>query len=464
MIKIVFSRERLRSLEIKANNLDKNKSIFSILVVDDEPGIRDFLSRTLDKKYSLVVTAASTEEAELLRRQQHFDLLIVDICMPGQNGVEWLSSIEEIMPSALIVMTGFAELDHAVESVRLGASDFIHKPFRLEQMMSAVERVYQQLQLARENRELRRRLGVIQASSRLVGKSQAIAAMRDLIERVAPLPSAVLIEGETGTGKELVAMALHELSGREGSFVPVNCGAISPDIIESELFGHVKGAYTGAVDSRQGLFSHADGGTLFLDEIVEMPLPLQAKLLRVLEESRVRPVGGEQTYQVDVRIVAACNRNLAKAVEEGQFREDLFYRLNVLPLQLPPLRHRLDDIPELVTYINEQLARELGLSVLPLNHEDMQAMQSYQWPGNVRELRNLIERCMLLGQLPAKVITENAQQSVSTNGYPINWALADVEADHMRRVIDACDGNKTQAAEILGVSSKTLSRRKLDDV
>lgn len=442
-----------------ADSGQNNKQAFSILVVDDEPGIRDFLSRALEKHYAPVLTAESAEQAESLRQQQHFDLLIVDICMPGQSGVEWLGTLDQVVPSALIVMTGYAELDNAIEALRLGATDFIHKPFRLEQMLGAVSRAYQQLHLARENQVLRRRLYGADQTPRLVGDSRAINELRELIQRVAPLPSAVLIEGETGTGKELVASALHDFSGRDGSFVPVNCGAIAAELIESELFGHVKGAYTGAAQAREGLFAHADGGTLFLDEIVEMPLGLQAKLLRVLEEGKVRPVGSEQTFQLNVRVIAACNRSLQQAVADGQFREDLYYRLNVLPLQLPPLRHRVEDIASLAASLNERLAHELGVSLLPLNHEDIQAMQTYPWPGNVRELRNLIERCMLLNQMPAELLSGSNSGSSATAGYPLDWSLQQVELDHMERVLQHCGGNKTRAAEQLGVSSKTLNRR-----
>ncbi len=436
-----------------------SKQAYSILIVDDEPGIRDFLTRALEREYTVVVAAESAEQAEILRYQQHFDLLIVDICMPGQSGIEWLGTLNQAAPSAVIVMTGYAELDRAIDSLRLGACDFIHKPFRLEQMLGSVQRAFQQLSLARENVVLRRRLFGASKAVRMVGTSRAINELTQLIQRVAPLPSAVLIEGETGTGKELVASALHDLSQRRGNFVPLNCGAISSELIESELFGHVKGAYTGAGNSRQGLFSHADGGTLFLDEIAEMPMSLQAKLLRVLEEGKIRPVGSEQTFAVNVRVVAACNRSLQASVAAGEFREDLYYRLNVLPLQLPPLRHRPEDIAQLASYFNERLAKELGLGLLPLSHQDYDAMQNHSWPGNVRELRNLIERCMLLDTLPAQLLDTSAGPTVTKQGYPVDWTLEQVEFAHMEKVLDAFEGNKTSAARQLGISSKTLQRR-----
>lgn len=431
---------------------------FSILIVDDETGICDFLSRALAKHYSHVVIAHSTEQAQQRLQQHHFDLTIVDICLPGQSGVEWVRSQQQEPGSReLIFMTGFAELENAVEAVRLGASDFILKPFRLEQMLSAVRRCAERVRLSRENYVLHRRLQRSEQNSTLIGDSPQLQQLRALIERVAPMPSAVLVQGETGTGKELVAAALHQLSGRKGPFVPVNCGAIAAELIESELFGHTKGAFTGAGNARQGLFSYADGGTLFLDEISEMPLPLQAKLLRVLQEGKSRPVGSEQEQSLDVRVVAACNQPLELAVEQGSFRQDLFYRLNVLPIELPPLRARIEDIVPLVHHLNHQLAQELGMAELPLGHQDIVRLQDYAWPGNVRELRNLLERCMLLGCLPQQLLTKDSFEAAE--GYPLSWSLADVELRHIERVLQQHQGNKSRAADQLGISRKTLDRK-----
>ena len=435
----------------------------SVLIVDDEPGIREFLQRALAKEYSLVEVAGSAEEAEELRSRCHFDLLIVDICLPGSSGVDWLSSVVTPgFPSDVIFMTAFADLDKAIEALRIGASDFILKPFRLEQMTSAVRRCMERRQLKRENFVLKRRVDALYSMQGMIGNSASINELCQLIKRVAPTPSVVLVEGESGTGKELVANAMHQLSKRSGPFVPINCGAIAPELIESELFGHVKGAFTGAQQSRDGLFCYADGGTLFLDEIGEMPLLMQSKLLRVLEEGRIRPVGSERDIPVNVRVVAATNRDLEQEVEQGNFRQDLFYRLNVLRLRVPPLRERSEDIALLVQHFSEQLSKKLGLPTIPFSHDDLSRMQTYHWPGNIRELRNLIERCLLLGRLPAEALQgggDDEDIARGGQGYPDDWDLDQVEKDHILRVLDAAGGNKTQAARLLGIARKTLDRK-----
>ena len=271
----------------------------------------------------------------------------------------------------------------------------------------------------------------------------------------------MLVEGESGTGKELVARALHQLSGRMGAFVPLNCASIAPELLESELFGHVQGAFTGARKGRDGLFRVAHQGTLFLDEIGEMPLAMQASLLRALEQKAIRPVGAERELSVDVRIVAATNRNLKAEVEAGRFREDLFYRLNVVALPVAPLRERIDDIPALVHHFTRQLTAEMGMGALHWTHEDVVAMQAYPWPGNVRELRNLIERCLLLGKPPAEYwqSAKPVESARSEEGYPLEWALAEVEKAHILQVVASHDGNKSAASRVLGVARKTLERK-----
>jgi len=439
----------------------QGRQSLSILIVDDEPGIRDFLQRALAKEYSLVEAVGSAEEAEALRSRCHFDLLIVDICLPGISGVEWLSDVARRgLQSDLIFMTAFADLDKAIEALRIGASDFILKPFRLEQMVSAVGRCMQQRQLRRENFVLKRQVDALYSMEGMIGNSPEIKELCQLNARVAPTPSVVLVEGESGTGKELVANAMHRLSQRKGPFVPINCAAIAPELIESELFGHVKGAFTGAQQSRDGLFCYANDGTLFLDEIGEMPLLMQSKLLRVLEEGRIRPLGSERDIPVNVRVVAATNRDLEQEVEKGHFRQDLFYRLNVLRLRVPPLRERSDDIHLLVQHFSDQLAKKLGLPAIPFSHDDLLLMQGYDWPGNIRELKNLIERCLLLGRLPAEALRADAQQGCPDDcGYPHDWDLDQVEKDHILRVLDISSGNKAQAARQLGIARKTLDRK-----
>ncbi|MEH6627309.1 MAG: sigma-54 dependent transcriptional regulator [Motiliproteus sp.] len=449
-----------RTFTAESDNNYSGRMALSILVVDDEPGISDFLKRALSKDYGLVETAASAEEAELLRSRCHFDLLIVDICLPGDSGVDWLKSVmEQGCQSDIIFMTAFADMDKAIEALRVGASDFILKPFRLEQMTAAVKRCMKRRQLARENFILKRQVDALYSMEGMVGNSQAVKNLCQLTSRVAPTPSVVLIEGESGTGKELVANAIHQLSRRTGPFVPVNCGAIAAELIESELFGHLKGSFTGAQQAREGLFSFADGGTLFLDEIGEMPLLMQAKLLRVLEDRRIRPVGSEREISINVRVVAATNRNLEDEVKNGNFREDLFYRLNVLRMRVPPLRERKEDISLLVHHFSSRLSSDLGLADLPFSHEDIRQMTDYDWPGNVRELKNMVERCLLLGQMPKEELSRGSEDCSDDCGYPDSWTLDQVEKDHILKVLDVASGNKTQAAKLLGFARKTLDRK-----
>ncbi len=438
-----------------------NTAAFSILIVDDEEGVCDFLKRALSKLYTVVDIAHNTKDADLLRSQKLYDLMIVDINMPGQSGISWLQSLEQpLNNTAIILMTGFADLENAVAAVRLGVGDFILKPFRLEQMLSAADRCFKNTCLTRENSAYKHRLGRQDNSSSIIGDSPLMRQVNDLIVRVAPTKSSVLIEGETGTGKELVANALHNLSNRRGAFVPINCAAIAPELIESELFGHIKGAFTNATQARQGLFSYADGGTLFLDEISEMPLLLQGKLLRVLEESAIRPLGSNREKTVDVRIVTASNKPLTELVDKQLFRADLFYRLNILPISLPTLRDRPQDIAALCSHFIRQLADDLGLAPISLNAADILALQTYAWPGNVRELRNLLERAMLLNCSPKQLLPQSgAEQSADNSHYPLGWSLQRVQRHYIEQVLADFKGNKSQAAKSLGITRKTLDRK-----
>ncbi|MFI3246768.1 MAG: sigma-54 dependent transcriptional regulator [Ferrimonas sp.] len=437
----------------------------SVLIVDDESGMRSFLKKALARSFSLVETAGSVEEAEQLRSRCHFDLLIVDISLPGRNGIDWHEALsEDSRRSDIIFMTGFADMDTAIRALRAGAADFILKPFRLEQMMQSVQRCVERRLLRRENLLLRREVSHSQPST-IIGQSPNMVEMKEVIRRVAATNSVVLIEGESGTGKELVARSLHQLSGRSGPFVPVNCGAIAPELLESELFGHLSGAFTGARGNREGLFSFANNGTIFLDEIGEMPLPMQTALLRVLEQKSIRPVGSEKEILVDVRIVAATNRELMAEVEAGRFRRDLFYRLNVLNIVTPPLRDRPDDIVELVHFFTRQLAADLGVREVAWSHEDLFVLQQYDWPGNIRELRNIVERCLLLGKPPAEYwraqlrAPEAEIKAVAEVGYDAEMPLKEVERLHVLKVIELHGGNKSAAARVLGVSRKTLDRK-----
>lgn len=431
----------------------------SVLIVDDEQGMCSFLKKSLAKRFTLVETANSVEEAEELRKRCHFDLLIVDIKLPGRSGMEWHEALDgNESCSDVIFMTAYADLETAIQALRLGASDFILKPFRLEQMMNAVERCLKRRAMARANFVLQREVEKTFSSNLMIGNSPAILGVQEVINRVAPTPSAVMIEGESGTGKELAARMLHQLSNRSGAFVPLNCGAIAPELLEAELFGHTKGAFTGAVKAREGLFSFAKGGTLFLDEIGEMPLLMQAKLLRVLEQKAVRPIGSEQEVSIDVRIVAATNRQLKEEVAASRFREDLYYRLNVLSITLPPLRDRREDIPELVQHFSRKLAQELSLPAIPFSHDDLKAMQTYNWAGNIRELKNLIERCILLGKLPADYFREQDCGNNSSSSFA-GWSLEEIEKHHILLALERHENNKSSAARELGVSRKTLDRK-----
>ncbi len=434
----------------------------SILIVDDELGMRNFLQKSLVRECGLIETADSIESAEALRQRCHFDLIIMDIRLPGKSGVEWIQELRgNGIQTDVIFMTAFADMDTAIQALRAGAADFILKPFRVEQMLSSVKNCMEKQRLTRDNFVLQRQLEQYYEMDGMIGTSDSIKDVCSIIKRVAPTPTTLLIEGQSGTGKELAARALHEFSTRKGAFVPINCGSISPELLESELFGHVKGAFTGAHQARQGLFNYASGGTLFLDEIGEMPLAMQAKLLRVLEERAIRPVGSEREISVDVRIIAATNRDLENEVEKGNFREDLFYRLNVVSIRMPSLSERKEDIPLLARYFSETLSAQLGVEAIPFNHQDLIGLQSYSWPGNIRELKNIIERSLLLGKTPIDCIHKNSNTNKKTSGteYPGNWSMQDVEKHHMQSVLKAVDGNKSEAARRLGVSRKTLERK-----
>ncbi|MCW8348514.1 sigma-54 dependent transcriptional regulator [Vibrio sp. ZSDZ65] len=454
---------------------------FSALVVDDEVGMQAVLKKALGKAFGHVETAGSVEEAEALRLQNHYDLIILDINLPGRSGIEWEEAFNDADRKAdIIFMTGYADLEVAISALKLGASDFILKPFNLQQMLQAVSRCMDKRSAERVTAALSHDINR-RVSKELIGSSIKTTQLKQLISQFAPSKASVLIEGESGTGKELVARGLHDASKRKGPYVAINCGALAPELLESELFGHTAGAFTGAKKSREGLFRVASGGTLFLDEIGEMPLAMQASLLRVLEQRTVRPVGTEREISVDVRIVAATNRNLQQEVEDGKFRQDLFYRLNVLKIEVPALRTRLSDLNELVPYLTRMLAKELGVVEPNWAHEDMYAMQDYDWPGNVRELKNMLERCILLNKPPAHYFRElngpavSAAITLSSNdittlpatsgagelqfGYPDSWSLKDVEKAHIQQVMDSHSGNKSAASRDLGVARKTLERK-----
>jgi DNA-binding NtrC family response regulator len=439
-----------------------SRRLSSVLIIDDEPGILSFLQKGLAAQFGLVETAADADAADELLRRCHFDLLISDIRLPGRSGVEWVNQLrDQNQITPVVFMTAHADLQTAIGALRAGASDFILKPFRMEQMQTAVDRCLERHRLQKENFLLRRQVAQIDDGSGIIGSCDLIRRVCDVIQRVAPMPSTVLIHGESGTGKELAARAIHRFSGRRGSFVPINCGAMQAELLESELFGHTKGAFTGAVKAREGLFSYADGGTLFLDEIGEMPLAMQTRLLRVMEDRAVRPVGGNRETPVDVRIIAATNRDLKAEVDAGNFREDLYYRLNVLSLRMPALRERIEDLPELIGHFATSIAAELGVPVPEITEHELRRLAEYQWPGNIRELKNVIERCLLLSHQPSQDLggCGTIASSPEATDDAQDMTLETVERRHILHVLDLENGNKSAAARRLGVSRKTLERK-----
>ena len=460
----------------------------AVLVVDDEPGMRNFLVKAMAPRVGEVQAAESAEAAEALLRRHRFDLLILDITLPGKTGLQLLQDLRaQGHPAEVVLITAFADLDTAIEALRAGANDFILKPFRITQVVTAVQRGLERAALRRENWVLRRSLSQrTPAADGLVGSSIAIRGLQAALQRVAAVASTVLLSGESGTGKELAALALHRQSPRAGQpFVPINCATMSPELVEVELFGQAfQGQPVGAGvlaprPGRDGLFLHAQGGTLFLDEVGELPPALQAKLLRVLEDRRIRPVGGEQEIPVDVRIVAATNRRLADEVAAGRFRADLYYRLQVVEINLPPLRAHKEDIAELVAHFIGTLAPQLGVPPIEVSDDELRYLQQYDWPGNVRELRNLIERSLILGALNVSALyqglsRQDAQQAAAAAATgpaagPAPERLTDrptdlhtLEKQHILAVLDSVGGDKTRAAQLLGISRRTLERRMVE--
>ena len=430
----------------------------AVLVVDDESGMRHFLERTLAPRVGRVASAASAEEADELMRRHRFDLVVLDIALPGKSGIAWLRELRDAgVASEVVLITAFADLDTAIEALRAGASDFILKPFRVTQIHNALEHSLERARLKRENWVLRRALRQrTPTADGLVGRSQAISALREALQRAAAVPSNVLLTGESGTGKELAALGLHRLSGRTGPFVPLHCATASPATLEADLLGAAGGA---GERGRDGLLVYAQGGTVFLDEAGELPPPVQAALLRVLEDRQVRPVGGEQQIPVDVRVVAASSRRLADEVARGRFRADLFYRLQVVEIALPPLRSHKEDIPDLVEHFIATLAPALGVEPIDITVDELNYLAQYDWPGNVRELRNLIERSLILGALNVSALYQGLAPAVAGARAALPTDLHTLEKLHIQAVLDSVGGDKTRAAQLLGITRRTLERR-----
>ena len=432
----------------------------SILVVDDEPGMRNFLVRTLGPRCKRIEEASDTVEATRKLDTGSFDVVILDNIMSGQSGVDWLAEQRAIGFFAdAILITAYADLETAIRALQAGAVDFVLKPFRSNQILNAVARCLDRVRLQRENQLLRHALrsttDQLLLRDKLIGDSLSIRRVRETLAKVAPLPTSVLLTGQSGTGKEVAARSLHSLSERaDKPFVPVNCAAIPAEMMESEFFGHVEGSFTGSKGRREGLFSHAQGGTLFLDEIGEMPLVMQSKLLRVLEDRRVRPVGSEREVPVDLRFVFATNAELEREVEKGRFRADLFFRINVMRVHLPPLCERDDDVQILAALFMKMLSRQLGMPEVIISAANRQALAKYDWPGNVRELRNVIERSLILGTFPDDFAGQPGMGSA-----PQADSLDEVERRHITAILRETGGNRDEAARRLGISRKTIDRK-----
>jgi DNA-binding NtrC family response regulator len=436
----------------------------SILVVDDEPAIQDILTWALSAEGYRVATAGNGEEALARVEEEEFDIIVTDIVMPGIDGLEVLERSRVLNPrAAVIVMTAYAALETAIAALRRGASDYLEKPFSVDLLKERVQRLLQYRETIWKDRLVQRAMQPRAVGHSLVGESDAIRSLREQISLAARTPSNVLITGESGVGKELVAHAVHDEGVRhDAAFVAINCGAIPEALLESQLFGHLRGAFTTAVQANQGLFVAASQGTLFLDEIGEMPLPLQVKLLRVIEDKCVLPVGGTKAVPVDTRIIASTNRDLEREVGAGRFREDLFYRLNVVHLLVPPLRERRGDIPVLVDHLVDRLNAKLGTHCLGVERDALWSLIGRPWKGNVRELENILERAIVLGGSDLISLRDLSAEPVTGQGSPpqdLRGAVRRFERQHLKEVLATTQSDKRKAARMLGISLASLYRK-----
>ena len=447
-----------------------------ILVIDDEPVVCKSCSRILSEEGHEVEMALSGSQGLERIRTRSFDVVLVDLKMPDMSGMEVLKRIKEEIPEAVVLMiTGYSTVKTAVEAMKLGASDYVPKPFTPDELAMVVQQALEKRQLLHENAYLRRELKVRYGLGEIVGDSEGMQEIYTLIRRVAPTRSTVLIYGESGTGKELIARAIHRHSERKnGPFVTADCGTFSQSLLESELFGHVKGAFTGATATRPGLFDIADGGTLSLDEVSNIPLETQSKLLRVLETQEFRPVGGSQSRKVDIRLIAATNRELKEMTAEGTFREDLFYRLSVFPITIPPLRERKEDIPALALHFLNHFSEETRKDIRGFTKEAMNLLMSYDWPGNVRELRNVIERLVIMadekmvGSVHVPAIMETQHTGFATSVPKTKEelkeikkrarekAIEEIERSFVLEALHRSDWNVTKAAEDTGLQRQNF--------
>jgi DNA-binding NtrC family response regulator len=441
-----------------------------ILVVDDEPSMLEFLGLLLEEAGYDVSTAGSVAEGRKTFSEGDFDLVLCDIIMPDGNGLDLLRDIKAHNSStSVIMMTAYTSTKSAIEAMKRGAYDYVSKPFDVDELKVVIQKAIEKTELVDENVYLRRELEDKYQFSNIIGSSRPMQEVFGLIDRIARTSSTVLLEGESGTGKELIARAIHYESSRASKrFLSVNCGALPENLLESELFGHERGAFTGAVKEKKGLFRESSRGTLFLDEISEMTPSMQVKLLRALQEKKVRSVGGSQEESVDVRIIAATNQDLKLLTETGEFREDLFYRINVIPIQLPPLRRRRDDIPLLVDFFNKKFSEAMGIEPKKVSVEAMRILEDYHWPGNVRELENLVERALALSttdvvsleDLPSQLMQPQPSPGELLNlpeeGLSLEIYLDDIRKQLMAEALERTQGVQTQAAELLGMSFRSF--------
>lgn len=437
-----------------------------ILIVDDEKAIRESLELLLRDEGYKAETAADGEEALEKIKTDNYDLVITDIKMPKLDGIELLRKTNQISPDTFfIIMTAYASVNTAIEALREGAYDYFIKPVEFDDVILRLKRLVSYRKLAVENRSLRQRLSAESGFQNIIGKSEPMQRVFDLISRVSQTSSNVLIVGKSGTGKELVAKAIHYNGPRkEQIFLPVNCGAISENLIESELFGHKKGAFTGASEDKMGLFKVADGGTIFLDEIGDLPLNLQVKLLRVLEDRQFIPVGATRPISTNVRIIAATNQNLFEKTKTGEFREDLYYRLNVVEIKLPSLNERREDIPVLVNHFIEKFRSEMGRRILGVDNETMRLLMGHDWRGGVRELENVIERAIIFARdeiITVNDLSDYLKGTSFSENFPdsLKDALKIFERDHIIKTIRKYDYDKEEAAKALNIGLSSLYRK-----
>lgn len=457
---------------IAAGPRQAEANLLNLLIVDDERSIRDGCREVAQSLGFTTYVAENAEHAFRVIETASIDVLLLDLRLPGPGGLEILRDVKRRRPeTVVVVITGYATVQSAVQAMKHGAYDYVTKPFNLEEIRLLLERVVGHLQLTSENRLLREQIKSKQGFGSIVGRSPEMEKLYRIISKASHSTHPVLILGESGTGKELVARSIH-FSGpfHDKPFIPVDCGSLVPTLVESELFGYVKGAFTGAVRSKDGLLAMAEGGTIFLDEIGELPVDLQAKLLRALQEKEIRPVGGTKTVPINVRILAATNRDLEQCVAQGSFRRDLYFRLNVLTLRIPPLRERKQDITLLTGHFLERLARATGVQ-RNISDEALKLLLAYEWPGNIRELENCLERACALtsgptvhvSDLPTTIQTWKSQTQPSLNASEDSGAhvmtLAEVEKNAILQTIDQLNGDKLEAAKLLGIGKTTLYRK-----